>query len=1329
MEESTNIQEEDLNVNFTLGESISDDFQQVGVKKDLNDSVVEGLSVCNDVNVVVGHGVSVSNDLMVQDVNVSVGQGLNVCNDLGFFQLMEEDTIKQQQPEEEAVNVFDDVQDINVEKELDAYVVQGISVCTALEQGVDVNGQGGNVSNDLVEQDVHVNVVQGVDVCDDLGFLQLMEEANIKQQGQEQGFNVVVGGVSVEKDVHVNAVEGVNVCNDLGFLQLLEEGNIKQQGANAVVGGVSVPSDLPDQNVHVDVGQVVNACDVIFPQIMEEDNIKQVKEQGMDVIANYVELVKLQDEDDNESKKRKRGRPRKKQSDATDLNCGVVVSTSAPIECESNVQGDNKKRKRGRKKRNDKNMDYQSGVVSENAVGVRGEETENITDCENTNHDGEVLKTEGDCAQQPLTPGGSKMQGDDCEEKNTVRRSARKLTYQSFKPWWDEMQEGGEFNKRSGRKSKLSNEACNPGGKEMHVGDDIKLKCGVVSASINCKSDDIAVSYNDGVVETQGDFAQLLTPGGSNMQGEDCEVKKMKDEKHEDKEVKIPKKRGRKPKLSNDVVSPGRGEMQRDEEVKIPKRRGRKPRESKNDRDVVENNGVGRKTECRETDCPGGTRIDSERNTCHQCKRNDKGRVVKCTKCQKKRYCVPCMTTWYPKMTEEDFLKECPVCQVNCNCKSCLRLEIPVADKKRFILDFSKDEKIRYAKYILPMLLPFVRQFKEEQQMEKQIEAKIKAGLPISEIKVQKVDCEAEERIFCNNCKSSIADFHRSCPSCQYDLCLICCREIRNGCLQGGKEEATMQLTDPGFNYLHGGDPVSTTLSESILTTEITAKTSDRDHIKSAYIWNSNEDGSIACLPENMGGCGRGILELRSLLSEDWVPNLLVSAEELAKTYELEIPKTLEEWCSCSNSVDSENQKSRKAASREDSDDNYLYYPAAVDIKPEDLKHFQSHWLKGEPVIVSNVLATTRGLSWEPMVMWRAFRQVKDRKRDRLTDVDAINCLDWCEVKVNVHQFFTGYTNGRSDKMGWPQILKLKDWPPSSLFDEHLPRHVAEFLSSLPFKEYTDPRAGYLNLAVKLPEGSLKPDMGPKSYIAYGHAQELGRGDSVTKLHCDMSDAVNVLTHIQDVVLSSQRCEDIQNLKKQHASQDQKEIFGSDQLLIHDIDKMDGVGDIVKGLEHPEGGALWDIFRRQDAPKLEEYLRKYFKEFRHVYCKPLDQVVHPIHDQTFYLTVEHKRRLKEEFGIEPWTFVQKLGDAVLIPAGCPHQVRNIKSCIKVAADFVSPEDISVCIRLAEECRVLPHNHRSQEDKLEVKKITMYAMKHAVNELENLRSEELVNGSK
>jgi lysine-specific demethylase 3 len=56
-------------------------------------------------------------------------------------------------------------------------------------------------------------------------------------------------------------------------------------------------------------------------------------------------------------------------------------------------------------------------------------------------------------------------------------------------------------------------------------------------------------------------------------------------------------------------------------------------------------------------------------------------------------------------------------------------------------------------------------------------------------------------------------------------------------------------------------------------------------------------------------------------------------------------------------------------------------------------------------VIVRNVLETASGLSWEPMVMWRAFRQIKNEKHDTLLDVKAIECLDYCEVSIFTYFF------------------------------------------------------------------------------------------------------------------------------------------------------------------------------------------------------------------------------------------------------------------------------------------------------------------------------------
>lgn len=242
-----------------------------------------------------------------------------------------------------------------------------------------------------------------------------------------------------------------------------------------------------------------------------------------------------------------------------------------------------------------------------------------------------------------------------------------------------------------------------------------------------------------------------------------------------------------------------------------------------------------------------------------------------------------------------------------------------------------------------------------------------------------------------DNCRTSIFDYHRSCSNCYSDLCLICCREICDGHLQGGGEEVVMEYINRGFGYLHGED------SKVILPYELPPGSSSKDSLTSSVGWKANEDGRIVCR------CGLGYLDLKCLFPGNWVSELVMRAEDVAQRYEINTAKTPVERCVCfdsSGDIDIASNQLLKAASREDSDDNYLYCPRASDIKEEDLKHFQYHWMRAEPVVVSNVLETGTGLSWEPMVMWRAFRQIKNEKHDTLLDVKAIDCLDWCEVRI-----------------------------------------------------------------------------------------------------------------------------------------------------------------------------------------------------------------------------------------------------------------------------------------------------------------------------------------
>jgi len=73
---------------------------------------------------------------------------------------------------------------------------------------------------------------------------------------------------------------------------------------------------------------------------------------------------------------------------------------------------------------------------------------------------------------------------------------------------------------------------------------------------------------------------------------------------------------------------------------------------------------------------------------------------------------------------------------------------------------------------------------------------------------------------------------------------------------------------------------------------------------------------------------------------------------------------------------------------------------------------------------------------------------------------------------------------------------------------------MTDLMRVLPLPEYTH-RDGPFNIASRLPADFVKPDLGPKMYIAYGSGKHLDKG--TTNLHLDISDAVNVLVHVGEV--------------------------------------------------------------------------------------------------------------------------------------------------------------------------------------------------------------------
>ncbi|NXB43197.1 HAIR demethylase, partial [Leucopsar rothschildi] len=68
--------------------------------------------------------------------------------------------------------------------------------------------------------------------------------------------------------------------------------------------------------------------------------------------------------------------------------------------------------------------------------------------------------------------------------------------------------------------------------------------------------------------------------------------------------------------------------------------------------------------------------------------------------------------------------------------------------------------------------------------------------------------------------------------------------------------------------------------------------------------------------------------------------------------------------------------------------------------------------------------------------------------------------------------------------------------------------------------------------------------------------------------------------------------------------------------------------------------------------------------------------------------------LRDECGVSGWSLLQLPGDAVLVPAGAPHQVQSLSSTISVEQQFLSPES---AVRLGTDPAGTPRQLRAQLD--------------------------------
>lgn len=330
---------------------------------------------------------------------------------------------------------------------------------------------------------------------------------------------------------------------------------------------------------------------------------------------------------------------------------------------------------------------------------------------------------------------------------------------------------------------------------------------------------------------------------------------------------------------------------------------------------------------------------------------------------------------------------------------------------------------------------------------------------------------------------------------------------------------------------------------------------------------------------------------------------------------------------------------------------------------------FKMVWKRCQPVIVSGIAENLDQKLWHPDVLI----DLPDHSYDPLhPDTSAVT------HGQPIKKFFDGYdviAKRPQSESGDPLTLRFREnWPAQEdHFAELLPNHYKDLMNNLPLKEYTV-REGILNLASRLPDCFVRLDLGPRLWGGYSK--------STYNLQYNVSGMIHVMFHTS------------QNKDLKGDVVDVLKSTGCDELSLK----------IAK--DNPNKvGAIWHVFHPSDADKIKEFVDKNVK------MDPKKKPKDPLWLGTMYLKERLLEKLDSELGIKPWSFVQMLGDGVMIPPGAPYQVKVLNASLFVQNDFVSPEHMVHSMKLSFS------DGQQFDDRLQVKNVVFHSCKDALSVLE------------